>query len=33
MTKETELLVASNIDKYTNNTCRIIRNEHEAPYT
>lgn len=31
MTKETELLVASNIDKYTNNTCRIIRNEVE-PY-
>jgi hypothetical protein len=31
MTNETELLVASNVDKYTNNTCRIIRNEVE-PY-
>ena len=31
MTKELELLVASNIDKYTNNNCRIIRNEAE-PY-
>lgn len=31
MTKESELLVASNIDKYTNNSCRIIRNEVE-PY-
>jgi very-short-patch-repair endonuclease len=27
MTKELELLIASNIDKYTNNSCRIIRSE------
>jgi very-short-patch-repair endonuclease len=31
MSKEIELLIASNIDKYTNNNCRIIRNETE-PY-
>ena len=31
MSKETELLIASKIDEYTNNTCRIVRNEVE-PY-
>jgi very-short-patch-repair endonuclease len=31
MSKEIELLIASKIDEYTNNTCRIIRNEVE-PY-
>ena len=31
MSKELELLIADNIDKYTNNGCKIIRNE-EPPY-
>lgn len=31
MSQELELLIASNIDKYTNNNCRIVRNEKE-PY-
>lgn len=31
MSKELELTIAANIDKYTNNGCRIIRNE-DAPY-
>ena len=31
MSKELELLIADNIDKYTNNGCKIIRNE-ESPY-
>jgi len=32
MSKEQQLLVASKIDTYTSNRCRIIRNENE-PYT
>ena len=33
MTKEEEFQIASKIDDVTNNNCRIIRNEDEAPYT
>lgn len=33
MTKEEEFFLASKIDEVTNFSCRIIRNEHQEPYT